>query len=901
MARVHTSRTHASRVLTVLAAVALLVALIIPVGADDVIELVPQPVSDPASVHTDIGTSELSDLWFVELSTAPTSDGTSLADARAAKDAFRRAAAAKGIGFVERFAYDDLFNGLSIQADTATAFALARVAGVKAIWPVITESLPQQSGSGEVIDLSTALAQTGADYVQQTMGLTGLDVRVAIMDTGVDYHHPDLGGCFGDGCRVSKGWDFVGSAYNADSTSPAYSPTPVPDNDPDDCNGHGTHVAGIVGANGAVTGVAPGVTFGAYRVFGCAGSTTADIMLAAMERALADKMHVLNMSIGSAFQWPQYPTSVGADRLVKKHGIVVVASIGNSGTSGLYSAGSPGLGENVIGVASFDNSHITSRYFTATPDGRKFAFAQAAASPAAPTSGSVLLARTGTASSTADACAPLPTGSLAGKVALIRRGSCTFVAKAATAQAAGAAGVVIYNNVLGLQSITVAGGPPITIPVVSVSKGDGELLDARIATGATSLTWTGGTATLPNETSGLVSSFSSYGLSPDLSLKPDLGAPGGLIRSTLPLESGAYGVLSGTSMSSPHVAGAAALLIEASPKSVRELGVGRVRDILQNSAEPHGWWSNPALGFDQVHRQGAGMLNIRAAIEADLEITPGKLGLGESQGGAATRRLTLQSRPGTGKTITYTLSHQPALATGPQVGNTATNSYGFGVFSASAAVTFSAASVTVKNNESATVDVTITANAGLPDRSQYGGYVVVSGSDGSTYRVPYAGVKGDYQATPILTGLRSPGRLVQYVLSSGAIVPSYSNTSISTYAFSMSPKANPGTVGPATFLDVPYYLVHLDHQVRRVTFNAFTTGGAPLGEAMSFDYFGRNSTPNGFFAFAWDGTVTNGGVETTLASGDYVVRITVLKALGDTATAGHTETFTFTSVKIARP
>ncbi len=87
-----------------------------------------------------------------------------------------------------------------------------------------------------------------------------------------------------------------------------------PDLNPDDCGGHGTHVAGIIGANdpdNGLKGVAPEVTFGAYRVFGCAGSTTADIMIEAMERALADGMQVLNMSIGSAYQWPQYPTANG--------------------------------------------------------------------------------------------------------------------------------------------------------------------------------------------------------------------------------------------------------------------------------------------------------------------------------------------------------------------------------------------------------------------------------------------------------------------------------------------------------------------------------------------------------------------------------------------------------------
>jgi subtilisin family serine protease len=174
---------------------------------------------------------------------------------------------------------------------------------------------------------------TGADVAQSDLGYTGDGIKVAVMDTGIDYDHPDLGGCFGDGCRVAYGFDLVGDDFNADSTDPGFNPIPTPDDDPDDCQGHGTHVAGIVGANGAVVGVAPEATLGAYRVFGCEGSTFADIMIAAMEMALADGMDVLNMSIGSTYQWPQYPTAQASDRLVNQ-GMVVVASIGNSGATG---------------------------------------------------------------------------------------------------------------------------------------------------------------------------------------------------------------------------------------------------------------------------------------------------------------------------------------------------------------------------------------------------------------------------------------------------------------------------------------------------------------------------------------------------------------------------------------
>jgi len=94
------------------------------------------------------------------------------------------------------------------------------------------------------------------------------NVQVALIDTGVDYEHSDLGACFGEGCRVTSGYDLVGDRFDGSNT-------PLPDQDPDDCLGHGTHLAGIIGADGRVTGVAPGVTFGAYRVFGCEGYATA--------------------------------------------------------------------------------------------------------------------------------------------------------------------------------------------------------------------------------------------------------------------------------------------------------------------------------------------------------------------------------------------------------------------------------------------------------------------------------------------------------------------------------------------------------------------------------------------------------------------------------------------------
>ncbi|MDQ3547024.1 MAG: S8 family serine peptidase, partial [Verrucomicrobiota bacterium] len=328
----------------------------------------PTPIDETPPPEPDYTTRlEGADLWFVELKSPPSAKGTSTTKLNSEKQAFRRAAADAGVIYTERYAFGKLWNGFSIKVDPSQMSTITRLPGVKAVYPVAIIERPLEGSIDP--DLATALTMTGADVAQSELGMDGTGIKVAVMDTGIDYDHADLGG---DGVarqnspnfpnsRVTAGYDLVGDNYNG-------STVPQPDAYPDDCGGHGTHVAGIVGASGdfasgGARGVAPGVTVGAYRVFGCAGSTSADVMIAAMERAQADGMNVLNMSIGSAFNnWPGYPTASASDLLVDA-GVVVVASIGNSGANGIWSAGAPGVGNKVIGVASYDNTHISALTF----------------------------------------------------------------------------------------------------------------------------------------------------------------------------------------------------------------------------------------------------------------------------------------------------------------------------------------------------------------------------------------------------------------------------------------------------------------------------------------------------------------------------------------------------------
>jgi subtilisin family serine protease len=835
-----------------------------------------------------VAVDETPTLWLVELSGKASIDGGNVAALAAEKQAFRSAAENAGVRLSERRSFSTIWNGVSVSIKPGDVTKLARLPGVKAVYPVIKYSVPERSANPG-IELATAIKQTGADIAQNQLGFTGAGVKVAIMDTGIDFDHPDLGGCFGPGCRVASGYDLVGDDFNADDTSPSFQPIPHPDPIPDDCNGHGTHVAGIVGANGSIVGVAPGVTFQAYRVFGCEGSTFSDIMLEAMERAFAGGADILNMSIGAAYQWPQYPTAVAASKLVGK-GMVVVASIGNEGATGLYSVGAPGVGKDVIGVASFDNTDVLLPAFTVAPGNASFGYLQATGAGTTPTSGTFPLSRTGTTTTANDGCDPLAAGSLAGQVVLIRRGTCGFYNKAVNAEIAGAAGVILYNNAAGFINPTVAPtatpppgvplGTPVTIPVVAITQGQGATINALIAAGGATMTWTDTQSSVPNPTGNLISSFSSYGLAPDLSLKPDIGAPGGNINSTYPLEKGGHANISGTSMASPHVAGAAALLLQAKPRKWSNL----FRDLFQNSADPKPWSLNPGIGIlDSVHRQGAGMIDIDDTILATASVTPAKLALGESEAGPVTQTFTVKNAAAT--PATFDLSFENALSTGGVI----TPSF----FGSDADVAFSSASITVPARGEGTFTATITPATG-PNQGQYGGYIMLTqqGAD-HVFRVPFAGFVGDYQSirvlTPTANGFPWLAKLAGGTFTNQPAGASYT------------------LVGD----DVPQFLAHFDHQSQRFSMkvNALKTvnGVKKLDRDWFFvideQYFGRNQTTTGFFSFSWDGTTFNKGNTKTFVvpNGEYVVTISVLKALGDSTNPAHTETWQSPPIVINRP
>ena len=809
-----------------------------------------EPLNPTPIGGSDQMVNETPEIWFVELSGRPAADGGRPAQLQAEKNAFRANAARAGLVYTERYAFDTLWNGLSIEIASSHLSALLRIPGVVNIYPVEQIVLPEPE-QGLSPDLYSALAMTGADTVQEELGYTGAGIKVGVIDTGIDYDHPDLGAGFGPVYRVAYGYDFVGDAFDGTNM-------PVPDDDPMDCNGHGTHVAGIVGANGDVIGVAPDVTFGAYKVFGCTGYTWGDIMIAAMEMALVDGMDVVNMSIGAAYQWPQYPTATASNRLVNM-GVVVVASIGNSGAFGLYSGSAPGLGEKVIGVASFDNTHLYLPYFEVA--GGPIVYLTMAFSDAPPTDGTYEIVPANLDGTEIDP------GSLAGNVALVERGTYAFSVKAINAIAAGAVGVVIHNNVPGLLSGTL--GEPLADPkpVVGISLADGNFIRAQ--TEPVSMTWTDGMISAVNPTGGLISSFSSYGLAPDLTLKPDIGAPGGSIYSTY--LDGGYATMSGTSMSAPHVAGAAALLLEARPNTPSQA----VRGILQNSADPADWWGFPGVGYiDNVHRQGAGMLDIYGAITSTTKIEPGKISTGESEAGPYTQMLTIENKAA--MDVTYDLSFVNALSTGA-------NTFSVGFSLGNASVVFSSPSVTVPADSTVTVEATIYPATG-PLGGIYGGYIVFTPQGGGqVYRVPYAGYIGDYQSIQVLAPGAGGWPQLGFFDGDDFVV------------------AAPGRVFTMEGYDIPYFLVHLAHQSRTFRVEIFAENGRAWHRAYNLEYLPRNSGPTAYYAFGFDGQTFAGRRTITVPDGTYYAVISVLKANGDDNNPDHWETWTSPHFVIDRP
>ncbi|CAI2185278.1 2507_t:CDS:2, partial [Funneliformis geosporum] len=650
-----------------------------------------------------------------------------------------------------------VFNGASIKLDNEKDLnKLKKLKAVKRVWPVTIIKRAEFKVVENKSNSSILHSNIGVVEAREQFGIDGSGIKVGIIDTGIDYKHPALGGCFKKkDCKVQFGFDFVGDDFDGKNE-------PKPDDDPlDECVGHGTHAAGIIAGEDStnnVTGIAPKVILGAYRIFGCNGETTSELVIKAMEKAFEDGMDIINLSLVSGDNaWFGGPESLAAEKLTE-NGLFVVAAAGSSGDKGIFKSSSPSTAPGVISVASVDSEQIDSFFITCSNSTRKIQYLTQ--------DGNVLkleedsfsiISTSNTTNSKDDACEPI-NEDLTGKVALIRKGGCDDKKKIDVAQAAGATAVVLYNDVDGTTKPEFDENG-IIIPVAMISCKDGVFLFDEIKKDDNFTVKFPIESTLfDNPTTLKISTFSSYGPTNELDIKPDISAPGSNVFSTFPVSLGSFQTLSGTSVSTPFVTGILALVIQNKGKSNSKLA----RDILQNNAKPV-FIKNSETEVEEnktsivattILQQGAGLINLVDALTSTVIISPAKLALNDSAHFNGKKRCLTLTNVGQ-ETTKFTFDHLPAQSiTGfdgvnlvPTNTPLTTNSF--------AKVNFSKSSIRLRPGESQNITLNFTPPKDLSDLDHplYSGYIVVKDTlTKKEFYVSYMGMKGCLDNLPIVDG-----------------------------------------------------------------------------------------------------------------------------------------------------
>jgi minor extracellular serine protease Vpr len=416
--------------------------------------------------------------------------------------------------------------------------------------------------------------------------LTGRGVTVGVIDTGVDYSHPDLSKNYGGG------HDLVDNDKDPMETT-AQQGTPTL---------HGTHVAGIIAANGKMKGVAPEAKIIAYRALGPGGSGTTEQVLAAIDQAAKDKVDIVNLSLGNSINGPDLPISLALNKLTDL-GIVAVTSSGNSGPN-KWTVGSPGTASKAISVgASTPNLKIPYIIIEGSRERIRLEPMVGADRWVQDRSQEIAYGGIGKKNQLKN---------VKGKIALIKRGELTFTEKAIHAQQAGAVGVIIFNNTKGnfVGNLQVDVG----LPVASISKKAGDQIVSQLEKSPQHI------RIIEEAEQDVLAPFSSRGpVTRTWEIKPDILAPGVAIQSTVP---GGYLSLQGTSMAAPHVAGACALIKQAHP----EWSPLQIKAAIMN----HALLIHSTSGDKyRTYEQGAGRIQMDEAVKAESLISPGSLQFGK--------------------------------------------------------------------------------------------------------------------------------------------------------------------------------------------------------------------------------------------------------------------------------
>jgi subtilisin family serine protease len=787
------------------------------------------------------------------------------------------------------------YNGVAVVAEAADIAALRGLPGVSAIHrlalhePANASSVPLigapqawQSAGLAGQGMRIGIIDTGIDYVHTMFGGSGTagdlnDARSAANnaplggpdDVPAGFKVLNGGGAqLYPSAKVAGGFDFAGDAYNAAGAGAAL--TPRPDANPMDCpstsgGGHGTHVAGTaagfgVQADGSTypgpwnastpfaalrigPGVAPQAQLYALRVFGCTGSTALTTLAIDWsvdpdgDGDFADRLDVINMSLGSAYGSPDDPSTVASENAAAA-GVIVVASAGNSGDL-YYISGSPGSSARTITVASsLDDTDVVDGFEVLSPA------AIAGVKPATfsanfnwPASSPVTANLVYNVGGNTTGCSAFPAGSLAGQIVLVDwapagsgTGACASAPRATNAQNAGAVGIIMAS---GVPAFDAAIGGTAGIRALFTTFTVGAELKAALAGGPVSVTlsnaYRNSRVFVTPGSADTVSTFTSRGpRGRDNTLKPDIAAPGQSIFSADAGSGSAGRSLNGTSMAAPHIAGVMALLRQAHPdwtvEELKALAMNTAGKDLTTGLSGAGTKFAPA-------RVGAGRVDVPAALASAVVAfnaeTPGAVsvsfGAVEALGTLAQDRTIRLVNKGA-VAATYTLGYD-ARTSIPGVGFSFPDGPAVTVPAGGTAafrVRLSADAAQMKNTRDATVSATnaatVCGGATCPRNwlSEASGLVTLTPASGTPLRVPVYAVARPASnmaaAAPSIpvtaASFSSALDLAGTSVSSGPVGPDEHNAVLTTFELQgLSPRIDvprPGVAPSALNVDLQY-------------------------------------------------------------------------------------------------
>ncbi|WP_308636840.1 S8 family serine peptidase [Paenibacillus silvisoli] len=673
--------------------------------------------------------------------------------------------------------YHHAFNGVAMTLPGSEIESLLKSGVVKRIFrdhevkldPKETE-LPTSSGQPFEPDapaVDNTIPLNGI-YDLHAAGITGKGIKVGVLDTGIDYNHPDLTDAY-KGYRAMegidpktadpltvKGWDFIDN--DADPMETTYADWQASGMEEHQGDGsyytyHGTHVSGTIAARAVfgdapVLGVAPEADLYAYRVLGPYGSGAESGILAGIDKSVEDGMDVINLSLGVMVNDALMAESVAINNATLL-GVTCAVAAGNAGPNE-KTMSSPGTSPLGITVGASDFP-ITLATMTAsvTADGTNPLTLDAMKMMAGDYD-TVLASLLNTPLEVVDVgladTADLEGKDMTGKVAFIQRGEIALETKIVNAARAGAIAAILSNNADGEIPVYVGVGQDL-IPTFRATKAAGDAMKAMTAPTVT-FTSLGSAAT----EGGHLADFSGRGpVNGSYDIKPDVVGPGVSVYSTYPEYvhspepgidySRAYARISGTSMATPHVAGIAALILQAHP----DYTPFDVRQALMNTAD------DLTGGNYSVYQAGAGEVDVTEAVNADMAIEVLNTAKSLDESG---RPVTIDNPTGLINFGNFAKTEGLSVESGKEM--TITNKGGadkaFNVeveYFEGGGVSPSANGITVQLNESAPIAVAAGASfkawvrASVPSTATpgiYEGYVhfVNAENAAETYQVPFA-------------------------------------------------------------------------------------------------------------------------------------------------------------------